>query len=259
LIIPPKAALTFGSAFHKAIEHNYKQKIKSKKDLKLKEIKEAFASAFDDGAKKTNWDGDDPDKLKDHGILCISCYHDDKIAIEHDCRAIAPTINPIACEQEFDFPLTGSNRTMKGYIDLVDDKTEDGIEINGQIVKGLIIRDTKTAARKPDANSTFKNFQLTSYFWAWLQIDGELPAGVCLDHVVKTKKPQIITLFDTRTAADIKAFEKMVDKVEQAIDYGLFFPNPNNFMCSEDQCGYWPKCQAGRKFVGDKVAFTPEF
>lgn len=231
---PKTSGLTFGSAFHAAVEHNYRQKITSRQDIKTKDIQDKFAAAFDDLGKATDFGEDKPAALLDHGVLCVGCYHDQKIATEYDCQAISPQVQPTMVEQTFTVEFENFEKPLMGSIDL--------------ITEGEIIRDTKTAASKPSPDSTFKSNQLTCYTLGHKILTGKMPAGVALDYVVKTKKPQIITLEDTRTQADIDMFLVTVGRVEWAIAHGLFYPNFSNMMCTPKGCGYWfgANCLGGR-------------
>ncbi|HRZ15326.1 MAG TPA: PD-(D/E)XK nuclease family protein [Candidatus Omnitrophota bacterium] len=231
---PPTAPLTFGSAFHKAVEHNYRQKIDSKKDLKTKEVQDKFAADFEVGARDTIWQPDeDKSKMLDLGVLCVSVYHDDAVAQRFDSRAISPQVQPSMVEEEFEVNFENMAKPMKGTIDLVD--------------QNIVIRDTKTTARTPGPDEAFKNFQLTTYTLGYKIKTGKMPKGIALDYVVKTKAPKVVTLKDQRSEEDIDALLNTIGKVEFAIEHELWYPNPHNFMCGPKGCGNWEACQAGRK------------
>ena len=51
LVIPPKVALTRGTAVHSGIEFNYTQKMETEKDLPLEEVKEYTAAVFEEDRK----------------------------------------------------------------------------------------------------------------------------------------------------------------------------------------------------------------
>lgn len=232
--VPPAAALSFGSAFHKALEYNYRQKIESRADLKTKDVQDMFAAEFEaavEGAKFK--EKQDPAEMLDHGVLCVGCYHDPKIAAQYDCQAISPQVQPLMVEQEFIVEFDNLKKKMMGTIDLV--------------AEGDIIRDTKTSASKPSKDSAFKSFQLTTYFLGHRIMTKRDAKGIIIDYVVKTKKPQIISLPDERSEQDVKALLDMIGKIEFAISNNLWYPNPHNFMCTPEGCGYWEICQAGRK------------
>ncbi|MDP2704259.1 MAG: PD-(D/E)XK nuclease family protein, partial [bacterium] len=56
LKIPPRSVMTLGSSVHAALEHNFRQKIKSHEDLKVNDVLDAFSDSFDLAKPETLWD-----------------------------------------------------------------------------------------------------------------------------------------------------------------------------------------------------------
>lgn len=219
IILPPKSALTRGKAVHKGQEHNYQQKIETRKDVKLSEVQEVTAATFEELAPETEWEKDeDPGKIKDETISLASLYHTE----------VAPTVQPILVEEKVTVEFDNTPYTLLGYIDVVDEKG--------------FIRDTKAVSRTPSAEEATRSIQLTSYALAHRYLMGVPEAGVVLDYLVNNKTPKVVQLKATRTDEDIKRFLSILGRVAEAISNNIFYPNPNNFMCSERHCGYWKLC-----------------
>ncbi len=219
VILPPKAAMTRGKAVHHSIETNYKQKIESHEDLPLSDVLDVAATAFEIEAEHTEWEPDEtPGSVKDETIQLAGLYH----------TAIAPTVQPVCVEARAEIPLEGTEKTLLGFIDVID--------------SGGFIRDTKTSRRAPGADEAERSLQLTAYCLAFRYLTGEREAGVKLDYLVHTKTPKAVTLDATRTEDDILRFQSIVAGVLSGIEHNVYYPNPNNHMCSEKWCGYWHEC-----------------
>ena len=217
MIIPPKSALTKGKAVHKGQEVNYKQKIETHEDMKLSDLQEVVATEFETLAPETEWQPDeDPGKIKDETISLASLYHTE----------IAPTVQPMLVEEEILIDIPGGK--LKGYIDLVDMQE--------------YIRDTKTASRTPSQDVISKSLQLSAYALAYRKEMDREENGVKLDYLVNTKTPKVVTLEGKRTEQDLQRFVSIATRVMDAIQKGVFYPNQDNFMCDEKNCGYWHEC-----------------
>lgn len=217
LILPPRAAMTRGTAVHRGIEANYRQKIESHEDMSLTEVQDITAAIFDELAENTEWD-EDRGKTKDAAIQLIGVYHEE----------LAPTVQPAYIEQRVEIPLEGTDRTLLGFIDLID--AQDNI------------RDTKTTKRTPPANTIDKNLQLTAYALAYRTLTGKEEAGVKLDYLIHSKTPKTVTLEAKRTEDDILRFLGITQGIIRGIEGDVFYPNPDNYLCNEKWCGYWNEC-----------------
>jgi hypothetical protein len=126
---PPNVKLLWGRADHRALEHNWQQKIDSHEDLPVKEVEEAFAVSLDEavdesgGESEVQWDETKPGDVKDAGVRLVRCYHEQ----------VSPSVQPVQVERKFELLLPGMGVPIVGYIDL---------ETVGPIVE------RKTAARK---------------------------------------------------------------------------------------------------------------
>jgi len=219
LILPPKSAMTKGRAVHKGQEVNYKQKIETKQDLPLDDVKDAVATEFETIAPETEWKPEEnKGKIKDETISLASLYH----------QEVAPAVQPAYVEEEVYFQIPETEIKLKGFIDVVQE--------------GGIIRDTKTTAKTPNQDIADKSLQLTAYSLAYRTLTGEEEAGLVLDYLVNTKVPKVIPFQTKRSKNDISRFISIASQITKAIQAGLFYPNPDNSMCSEKNCGYWHEC-----------------
>lgn len=221
LRIPPPSAVTFGRATHAAIEHNYRHKMMTGSDVPVKEAQEAFAYAFDQMAPETQFEeGESPGALKDEGVRCTALY----------MTEVAPAVQPVAVEEEFELEFENTEHTLKGVVDLID-------------ASGTII-DTKTTKRAPAADTLERDLQLTTYSLGYRTLKGEAEAGLRMDHIVRTKQPKIVSLSaGPRSEREIQRLLKIIAYVARAIRDQLFYPQVHNFTCNPAGCGYWLVCQ----------------
>ena len=223
IVSPPGAAMSFGSSAHRAVETNYKQKIDTGVDLPAADVVEIFREDFRGREKETAWaPGEDPGALADLGVKAVGLYQ-----IE-----VAPTVQPLMVEKEFESTFSNTPLILQGRIDLVDDND--------------VLRDMKTTGKSPSAGEADRSLQLSLYGVGYKAISGEYPKGYQLDHIVKTKTPKIVCNRTTRTEADIARALAVVGLVDRAITSGIFPPaDPNHWVCSEKWCGYWNRCGYG--------------
>jgi len=221
LKIPPPSAVVFGQATHKAIEHNYRHKVKSGEDRPVEEVQEVFAQEFDRLAPEAQWEeGEKPGEVKDEGIRTTELY----------MREVAPKTQPTAVEESFEVQFENVEYTLKGVVDVVD-------------ASGTII-DTKTSKRAPAADQAAKDFQLTAYSLGYRVIRGEPETGLRIDYIVRTKSPKIVSLpAGPRTDREVDRLLKLMSCVARAIRDQTFYPQPHNFSCNPNGCGYWLVCQ----------------
>jgi len=219
LKLPPKSVLTLGSSVHAGIAHNYSQKKKSKRDLKIKTILDVYSQSFDLGAKETEWKEDEkPGKVKDQGVDLLNVYHEN----------ISPKIQPMEVEQKYEVDFPNVDYTFLGYIDLIDDKKR--------------IIDHKTIARTPSSIGSDHRLQLTGYALAYRASTGKKERAVRADYMVKNCTAKTVSIEEKIKEGDINRLLKLMAYVAKAIKEKLFYPQPHNFMCSAKNCGYWEIC-----------------
>ncbi len=168
----PGAALIWGAADHSAHELNFRQKIDSHEDLKVDDVRTAFADAFDrkvereGGTSEIEWGNDQPGDMKDKGVALVTVYH----------NHVSPRVQPVAVESDIAIELPGVPVPIIGRID---------------VTTAVDVVERKTAARK-DTLATKPQWRLQGSIYA---IATGLPVSW---HVAaKTKLPAVYTPFDT--------------------------------------------------------------
>jgi CRISPR/Cas system-associated exonuclease Cas4 (RecB family) len=221
LKMPPVGAVILGKSIHKGLEQNFRHKQQTRLDLPLNKVLEAYSAFFDRTKQEEaeiDWEGENPGQVKDEGIGLIKVYH----------KNVAPPIQPLAVEEEFELVFENVPYTLRGYLDLVDQfKT---------------IRDTKTARRSYPKDAAQTDIQLTAYNLAYKYLKGEEPKSLCFDVMVRTKQPKIQALQSPpRTQGQLTRFLKLLGSIARAIKTGIFYPCENQQVCS--WCGYREICQ----------------
>jgi len=223
LKIPPSGAMVQGRAWHEALEENYTQKVNSDTDLPLDDMQDIFATRFDQAVEAEEiafQENEDPGGLKDQGVSIVETHH----------KSIAPKVHPEMVEEQFwislgdDFPYE-----LMGYWDLVD---RDGIII-----------DNKAYSRKPSQTDLDKDIQLTVYSLGYRASQQKAEKKLRLDAIIKNKTPKAVQLVTTRTNNDCRWLLGLIEKIVNAIQSGIFYPNPTGWCCSPRFCGYYDKCK----------------
>jgi hypothetical protein len=224
---PPGAALLLGKSWHAVVEKNYVQKMITKEDLPLEEMCDSFSDIIEGSAEEEEFvffEDESIDSLKDLGIRVTSIHH----------QAIAPKVSPLLVEQEFRIPLA-TGKDLLGYIDLVDNA--------GGLPSKPVVVDNKSYKRKPVQGDFDKDLQFSIYALAYRLMTGSEEAGLRMDCVIKTKILKTEQLHTTRDISDLTWTIKLVEKVDAAINTGIFPPNPTGWCCSKKWCGYWNECK----------------
>jgi len=217
LKIPPSGDVTLGRTVHETLEQNYRQKIVTRQDLPLEQMRDIFSERWEEESQYARFEEEEnPGHLKDDGVRLLEVYH----------REVAPKVQPVEVEREFTLDTGVTELPLKGYIDLIDDH-------------GIII-DHKTTRRSFPQDAAETDIQLTAYSLAYRALRGKQETGLRLDVLVRTKRPKIQQLQTARTQADIDRFLRLAEHVGRAINTGIFYPN-ENFMCGI--CGYREMCE----------------
>jgi len=224
LKIPPSGAMVQSRAWHQAVEHNYRQKIQSDRDLPVAEVQELFAARFDEGveAEEIAFDpGENPGRLKDQGVGIVAAHHE----------VIAPAVRPALVEERF-------------RLDLGEEFPFDLVGVWDLVERDGTVADNKCYGRAPRQEDLDKDLQFTAYSLAYRASRNEVEPGLRMDAVVKTKRPKALQLHTKRTNDDCRWFLGLVEDVARAIRSGVFYPNPTGWSCSPRFCGYHERCRS---------------
>jgi hypothetical protein len=218
-IAPPSGAMSLGCSFHAAVEHNYRQKLDSRVDLKGAEILDAFSADFEERKHETAWlEDEEPGAFKDQGVGLLSEYH----------GVISPTVQPSSVEREFSIPFENKPWTFEGRVDLLDDKDT--------------LIETKTIGRTPGKPEPAHLLQTTAYVTGFRSA-GDKESGARIDYAVKNKKPKVVSHFFDVQDTQIEFFLAQVARVAHMIENEMFLPNRNQRLCSHRFCGYATRCE----------------
>ena len=222
LVMPPKAALTLGSAIDLGTTHNYKQKIVSKKDLSTQDVLDVYSTEFDKRTPETVWDGEDSGKIKDHGAKMMKVFHE----------TASPKIQPLAVQDAFKIE-TSAGYNLGGTMDLVDENR--------------VIRDTKTSKANYAEDALDDNLQATMYDFAYQAKYKEKATGFAFDVITKHVTPRYQEVKGQISSAQTERMFESINIMHSQIERGEFQYAPEGqWYCSKEWCGYWSMCK-GKK------------
>ena len=229
-IIPPGIAMIRGSAVHSGAELNFKQKIDSKIDLKLKEVQEYVASSFDEKIKKDGY----LLSLDEQGIgkeKVIGNAKDSAVvgATPLLINEIAPNYQPISVEEFQTINLPSISHDLLVRIDMI---------VDGGIPDFKVVGKSKT---QDDVDSSI---QLTAYAAAYRKKYGKNPDWVGFEQMVLAKVPKRVKLESKRDLGDYIALGNRIEAIVKSINAGNFIPaQPGTWACSNRFCGYYRTCK----------------
>lgn len=236
IVRPPALRMVSGTAGHKGVQVDIQSKIDTGELATGEQVKDAVSDEYERRLSLEGAQLDEEERLEDL----------DKVIGKHKDRAIegalvyhelvAPKLNPIATERPFRISPPGRPYKLAGAMDIQ--------ELSG-------VRDLKFRARSRYQEEADNSIQLTMYALAVRVLDGELPARVGLDNVVKPPKKGtafVKTVWSTRGLEDIKRLLRYTDWADSAKKRGDFHPaDPTAWCCSPKWCGYWEICPFGAK------------
>jgi hypothetical protein len=237
IIRPPAIALIVGSATHKSIELNLKNKMDKKVLLPDEEVRQLAADDLNkrwdtEGADLENLDEDDAGKGEKF-VRGAAVDMAVSLASLHN-KELAPTIEPIHLERKWDVAINGFPCDLQGTID---------VQEQGRI------RDTKTSKRSPPKDKADKDEQITMYALASKVLDGSIPE-LAMDFLVKTKVPKSVVQTTHREQADFEPLLERIAAASKCIESGVFLPcPPDSWACDPRYCGWFNQC----KFVRHPV------
>lgn len=217
----PNSGLILGISVHKGVELNYNEKYKSKRPAKIQDVLDAYTTEFEATKKGADFEGKNPGQVKDTGVQMSRVHYD----------RLAPAVQPIEKpEYGFEVAVPGVKRKLVGYIDVI-----------AKVLSiPLAVLDNKTTRRRFNQFEVDLSGQLTTYVYAVRSLFKKR-AVAGFDVVAETKKEVTGQRFITqRDEAQLKRFEGTAQKIERAINAGVFYPTDNPMTCS--WCGYNDVC-----------------
>lgn len=228
----PSLRASRGIAVHRAVEVNMRQKIQSKTDLPFTDVLDAFSDSYDeetaDGYEAR--EGETLGSVKDDGYKLTDLHH----------TQVAPKIQPVFVEEPISFDING--QVWTGQIDIGE---EVPTNLWGEEETGILVRDTKTASRRPSPEQYAIN--MTGYALGTRVSTGKREAGVVFDYLVATQKPYYEKIEQPPISDEgVRSFAYLVGNVTDSIKKGAF---PANGLTSPgvcDWCGVRAQCPAYR-------------
>ena len=160
---PATGSLALGRAFHQTLATNFRQKMSSRRDLAVAEIREVFAEAWASNCADAEFrDDEDPSELAATGEVPVIAY----------MTNAARSIEPQAVELPVDGEIAGVQ--VRGIVDVVD--------VNGRVI------DFKTASKRPQGVPPEYGLQLTTYAMITPGANGSCR----LDTVTKAKTVEVV-------------------------------------------------------------------
>jgi hypothetical protein len=230
-IIPPGIAAGRGTGVHNASKINLRQKIVSKVDLPLPDLKDAardgFVNAFKDGIYLSKEELPEKTKIINEGLedalVCTEVYH----------AHVAPSIIPVSVEEPFKIDV-GLALPLAGTMD-----HEAGNKID----------DLKSSSKKWADGKINEEVQPVLYSFVKEFLTGVRPDFIYHILISRRGKDGRMTSSDyqaqTYKAEDrhYAALRARIDSFISLLKAGTFPPsNQNNWWCHEKWCGYFNTC-----------------
>lgn len=211
---PKTSSQALGTAIHRALEVNFREKLETKEDLSPAGVVLIFREAWRQQAEQIEFrEDEDRQELCAMGERMVAKYMDETAA----------TIEPALVEADVAGEIAGVK--IRGRVDLVD-------------TKGRII-DVKTAARRPNGVAPDYAFQLATYRQVTPGATGEAE----LHTLVKTKAVQLIRMSFNITEQEVLATRTLYPLVQEGIRSNLYFPNRQSLLCNRRNCAFWRQCE----------------
>lgn len=232
--IPPGAFQALGGSYHKAVEHNNREKLQTGTDEPVSILEDVFVEDLRAREQETLWEEAGIAECETLGRGLVRVYS----------KELAPPVYPKKVEHEFKIEFEDRDWVFGGYIDCVADLDGTYLDEDGPkpAVKNLVL-DYKTAGKRSNQDDADADQQLTAYSLAHSIETGEREGGVALAVAVKTKVPKAQILISSRTPDQHWRYLRKVEELTKAIRAGVFVPtNPRNWQCSRRWCGYFDHC-----------------
>lgn len=232
--MPPSTAMIRGISFHKLPEINNRQKITSKVDLPVSDMKDIVSDEVEAGFKEDLFLNAD-EKFKT------------KPAVKGEIKDMLVGLAPVYARESKDImprdvetlqaiKIPGTDRIIKYKMDI---ETEDD-----QII------DYKTTSKKKNQKDADSDIKLTIYSLAFYAKNKKLPDKTSLHNFIghytparnelKTDFQEIVT---DRNNLDFKTLIKRIEYMDKSVKAGIFPPAEiGHWKCGPKYCARFPKC-----------------
>lgn len=228
-VIPPGVAQLTGSSVHGAAEVNFRQKIASREDLPVPQMRELAAAAFESRLESESVTLA-PEETSRGKRKVLGEAKDQTVAMaEFHAYQQAPSYQPLLVEERVRITLSGP-RDLLAIVDLADECDR--------------VIDFKTGKRRKSQEDADTSVQLSVYDVAFEAATGRRARGLVLDSIVAhSARYERDVVATTRSRDDRLALARRINAVGRAIDAGVFTPaTPGAWWCSSRWCGYHATC-----------------
>uniref|UniRef100_A0A6M3KWU8 Putative PD-(D/E)XK nuclease superfamily protein n=1 Tax=viral metagenome TaxID=1070528 RepID=A0A6M3KWU8_9ZZZZ len=221
--IPPAGAMIQGTAYHETLASDLIKRTRDDIVLSDDDVADIYSTSFDHQVhdrksiededtlefEEIDWRDEEPGKVKDEGITLAKLYH----------NTMLDKLNPESIEDRRETGIAGIP-----FVFIAD------------VVEKERVIDHKVKKRRFGEDELKRDLQATAYSMIYNR-------PLEFHQALKLKQPTIDIAYTLRTEGDYQFFTNLVSKVKQAIDSGIFYPNPTGWACSEQWCGYYNICK----------------
>lgn len=227
-IVPPGVAMVKGTSVHKGAELNFKQKIETRQDLKLKEVVDYSVASFETTIMTDGLLLNQEETLIGRSKVVGSAKDEtaklSKLYIEES----APLYQPKHVEVTARIPLPSSSHDLLSIADVITEHDE--------------VIEYKTGKRWSQEKADNEP-QLTFQAVTFRALTGRDPKRIRVENLVNNIKPVRNPVDTTRNADDYQALINRINAVLDGINKNVFAPaNPGGWWCAKNWCGYWSTC-----------------
>jgi hypothetical protein len=243
--MPPPVKVKLGAATHTAVEHDMRQKVETREDLKTNEVLDRYDSAFDEEIAEGVEEDEPIGKAKDDGVRMLKLFMEGS----DGQPAVAPRLQPLWVERATQF------RVVKEHVAGCERGAECscGVPFNVTLdmaveeTAGPVVRDLKTTAKMPSGGIHL--MQVAAGAIGYEVETGTPPADTAVDYLIRTKQAKYHEERSGPVDAHMKrVFATQVDHAVTMINAGLFPTlGTEGVVPACGSCGYKPICPAWRK------------
>lgn len=222
---PPTVPMLIGQCYHRALAHNFTQKLITGDDLPPEEVVSFYNNAADEALSSGsvhNLYAQDADLVKGQGARLLDHYYRNHVIGQ---------MEPLLVEHEFSCQIPATNRSFVGIVDV-------------QLTDGRMIDFKLTSRRWKEADAA-EDRQATAYsmLYGW---DLEFEYHVALR---ANKNPKIQIVQTRRTREDVRRYVRFLHDtiaLMEDIELGQVEPTLCTGFCNQKICQYWQECQEWR-------------
>jgi hypothetical protein len=216
-----------GTGVHGGAHANYRQKIKSGRDLPKKDMVDAAVAAFEEKKAQEGFRLTPDERGIGASTMIARTVNTVVVMTGAFADKLAPQVQPLYTELKITAEIPGTNIDLQGTIDVVD--TSHGIE------------DLKTSTRAKSQQEADGSNQFSQYGLLYHAKTGIWPNPFYLDTIVDYKKgPDLVRRPTQRNAKDYAVYVERMNEMLKARAAGIFHPAPvGHWFCSSKWCPFF--------------------